>query len=136
MDRLISSFLLTFFIAIPALAEQPQDFLVTFSAEAKQADPAFSGFDAGRGEQFFKSRHGSDWSCSSCHTENPRAEGRHVVTKKQIKPLAPSANPERFTNAWKVKKWFKRNCKDIVGRQCSAQEKGDVLTYLLSLGSS
>ena len=60
--------------------------------------------------------------------------GKHIVTHKEIKPMAPAANSERFTNAWKVKKWFKRNCKDVVNRKCTAQEKGDVLTYLLSLG--
>jgi len=118
----------------PAFAETSQAFLADFDAQAKQEDPAFSGFDAGRGELFFKSRHGGDWSCSSCHTDNPLATGKHIVTHKAIKPLGPAANPERFTNAWKVKKWFKRNCKDVVGRECTVQEKGDFLTYLLSLG--
>jgi hypothetical protein len=32
-----------------------------------------------------------------------------------------------------VEKWFKRNCNDVAGRACTALEKGDVLTYLLSL---
>jgi mono/diheme cytochrome c family protein len=118
---------------MPAWAEQPQDFLTGFAAQAKIENPAFSGFEAGRGEQFFKSRHDGDWSCSTCHTENPAAPGKHVVTKKDIEPLAPSANPARFTNAAKVEKWFKRNCKDVLKRECAAQEKGDVLTYLLSL---
>jgi hypothetical protein len=28
---------------------------------------------------------------------------------------------------------FARNCNDVVGRECTLQEKGDVLTWLLSL---
>jgi mono/diheme cytochrome c family protein len=121
-------------IAWPALAEQPQDFLAAFAAQAKTENAAFTGFDASRGEQFFKSRHDEDWSCSSCHTDNPAALGQHIVTKKTLQPLAPSANPERFTNTAKVEKWFKRNCKDVLKRECTAQEKGDVLSYLMSLG--
>ena len=119
---------------LPARAEHPQDFLLTFAAQANMDNTVFAGFDASRGEQFFKSRHGGDWSCSVCHTDNPAATGKHAVTKKVIEPLAPSANPARFTNATKVEKWFKRNCKDVLKRECTAQEKGDVLAYLLSLG--
>jgi hypothetical protein len=47
--------------------------------------------------------------------------------------MAPSVNPARFTNTSKVEKWFKRNCKDVLNRECTAQEKGDVITYLMSL---
>ena len=134
MKRIGIAFLVSLVSPFSVMAEQPQDFLTTFAGQAKIDNAAFSGFDASRGEQFFKSRHGADWSCSTCHTENPAAMGQHTVTKKDIKPMAPSANPERFTDTAKVEKWFKRNCKDVVTRECTAQEKGDVLTYLLSLG--
>lgn len=30
-------------------------------------------------------------------------------------------------------KWFKRNCNDVLGRQCTPAERADVLAYLLSL---
>jgi hypothetical protein len=133
MKRLYIALLISSVLALPVWAEQPQDFLITFTSQAKEDNAAFSTFDASRGEEFFKLRHGADWSCSTCHTENPTAMGQHTVTQKDIKPMAPSANPERFTNAAKVEKWFKRNCKDVVKRECTAQEKGDVLTYLLSL---
>jgi hypothetical protein len=133
MKHLYTALLLSTVIAMPAWAEQPQDFLTRFAAQAKTDNAAFSGFDASHGEQFFKSRHDGDWSCSSCHTDNSAEPGKHSVTKKDIKPLAPFTNPERFTNAEKVEKWFKRNCKDVLKRECTAQEKGDVLTYLLSL---
>jgi hypothetical protein len=133
MKRRGIPFFISLLMVWPVLAEQPQDFLAAFAAQAKEVNPTFSGFDVQRGEQFFKSRHGGDWSCSSCHTDNPASMGKHVVTQKAIKPMAPAANSERFTNTAKVKKWFKRNCKDVVNRECTAQEKGDVLTYLLSL---
>ena len=29
--------------------------------------------------------------------------------------------------------WFRNNCKDVVGRDCSAAEKADVLAWLLTL---
>jgi hypothetical protein len=60
--------------------------------------------------------------------------GRHVVTSKAIQPLAPSANPNRFQDRARVEKWFKRNCNDTVGRECTSAEKADVLAYLISLG--
>ncbi|NJD05147.1 MAG: DUF1924 domain-containing protein [Methylococcaceae bacterium] len=117
-----------------AHAAQPQDFLADFQQTARQENPQFAGFDAGRGAQFFSRRHG-DWSCSTCHTDKPTQPGKHAVTDKTIAPLAPAANPERFADPRKVAKWFKRNCNDVLKRECSAAEKGDVLTYLLSLKS-
>lgn len=116
-----------------ALADTPASLQAGFASEAKAADPRFAGFSAERGRQFFASRHGGDWSCTSCHTDNPAAGGAHKVTNKPIDPLAPAANPERFTRADKVEKWFKRNCNDVLKRACSAQEKGDVLAYLLTV---
>lgn len=118
--------------AQPALAETHGEVLQTLQKEAATA-PAFQGFSSARGESFFKSRHGNEWSCSSCHTENPAASGKHAKTGKVIEPIAPSANAKRFTNPKKVEKWFKRNCNDVLDRVCTAQEKGDVLAYLLTL---
>jgi hypothetical protein len=54
-----------------------------------------------------------------------------VKTGKAIAPLAPAANAERFTDAGKAEKWFRRNCNDVLGRACTASEKADVLAYLL-----
>lgn len=116
-----------------AAAQQPSDFMAAFSEQAARENLGFNRFDAADGERFFKTRHG-DWSCASCHTENPIARGKHAVTAKVIAPLAPGANPERFTDSRKVDKWFRRNCNDVLGRACTAREKGDVLAYLLSLG--
>lgn len=118
--------------AQPALAETPEGVLVSLKSEASGA-PGFQGFSVANGETFFKAKYGGEWSCSSCHTDNPAAEGKHAKTGKIIKPLAPSANAERFSDMAKVEKWFKRNCNDVLERVCTAQEKGDVLSYLLTV---
>lgn len=114
-------------------AETPADFLKQFDTAARQESAWFQGFSPQRGEAFFRASHGREWNCASCHTQNPLAAGKHARTDKPIAPLAPAANAERFTRPDKVEKWFKRNCNDVLGRACSAQEKGDVLAYLTSL---
>ena len=114
-------------------ASTPAELQRTYAAEAANASPGFRGFSAERGRRFFTTTHGNDWRCASCHTETPTAEGRHAVTGRTLRPLAPAANPVRFTDAAKVEKWFRRNCRDVVGRECTAVEKGDVLAWLTSL---
>ena len=116
-------------------AGSPIDIQRALEAEARRAMPAFSGFSAERGGRFFNAQHGGDWSCATCHTSDPRRPGRHASTGKDIAPLAPVANPERFTTPSAVQKWFRRNCNDVLGRACTPLEKGDVLAWLLSLGS-
>lgn len=116
-----------------ALAETPQQILDSYTTQAQAENAAFAGFDATRGEQFFKKTHSNNWSCASCHTDNPASSGKHAKTGKVIKPLAPVANAERFTDPKKVEKWFKRNCGDVLDRECTALEKGDVLTYLRAI---
>jgi len=69
-------------------------------------------------------------SCASCHTKDLTQNGKHVKTRKQIKPMSPSVNPERLSDSKKVNKWFKRNCKWTLGRECTAQEKSDLLVYI------
>lgn len=122
----------TAILAQPALAQTPEQTLADLK-QAAQGTPGFQGFSASRGEQFFKSTHGGDWSCATCHTQNPAAAGKHTKTDKPIKPMAPAANPERFTDPAKVEKWFKRNCNDVLNRACTPLEKGDVLTFLMSV---
>jgi hypothetical protein len=89
--------------------------------------------NADKGRQFFTSTHGGEWLCSSCHGTPPTAQGKHANTNKTIAPLAPGFNPKAFTDSAKVDKWFRRNCKDVLSHECSANEKADVLAYLLSL---
>jgi hypothetical protein len=116
-----------------AAPQSAQDLQGALEAEARRTLPGFAGFSPEAGARFFNSTHGNDWSCASCHTADPRGAGKHAKTGKDIAPLAPSANPERFTRVEKVEKWFKRNCGDVLGRVCSPEEKGNVLAYLLSL---
>jgi cytochrome c len=88
---------------------------------------------ADRGQALFNQRQGGEWSCASCHGTPPTGQGKHASTGKAIAPLAPAFNAKAFTDTAKVDKWFKRNCKDVLSRECSAQEKADVLAYLVQL---
>ena len=89
--------------------------------------------NAERGRIFFASQHGKEWSCASCHQAPPTQDGKHASTGRRIAPLAPAFNPQAFTETAKVDKWFRRNCKDVLARECTAAEKSDVMAYLLSL---
>ncbi len=89
--------------------------------------------NAVRGQTFFSSKHGGEWSCASCHGTPPTGRGKHASTGKTIDPLAPAFNPKAFTDTARVEKWFRRNCKDVLARECSAAEKVDVLAYIASL---
>jgi hypothetical protein len=113
--------------AAQAADTSPAQQLAHWSAQA--ASPG----QAERGKAFFTARHGGEWSCSSCHGAPPTATGKHAGTGKAIDPLAPAFNPRAFTESAKVEKWFRRNCKDVTGRECTAGEKADVLAYLLAL---
>lgn len=103
---------------------------------AYQAEGA-GPFDAERGkamwtQKFTHANADKPRSCSTCHTDNPRAVGKHARTGKAIEPLAPSVNPKRLTEVREIEKWFLRNCKWTIGRECTPQEKGDFLRYLAS----
>lgn len=91
-------------------------------------------FDAKRGQVLWTKKHlakdGKNRQCTSCHGDDMKKNGKHAKSGKVIKPMAPSVNPERFTKLKKINKWFKRNCKWTLGRECTNQEKGDILKYL------
>ena len=133
MNRLISIPLAASLLAaagafpMAAQAATPAELLAGYSASAG-APPAPQ-----RGQQFFTATHGREWSCASCHGTPPTTAGKHASTGKTIGALAPGFNPQRFTDPAKAEKWFRRNCNDVVGRECSAAEKADVLTWLISL---
>jgi hypothetical protein len=67
---------------------------------------------------------------TSCHGENPSVPGKNAKTGKVIEPMAVSANPKRFTDRAEVEKWFKRNCQQVLGRECTPGEKGDFITFM------
>ena len=102
---------------------------------AKAANAAASGFSAERGKalhtQNFASGKANTPACTSCHGKDTRAAGRTLVGK-QNDPMALSVSPSRYTDPVKVEKWFKRNCTEVLGRECSAQEKGDWLSFMFS----
>jgi len=91
--------------------------------------------DAQRGQTLWTKKFKGDArfperSCASCHTANLKQKGKHVKTQKTIEPMAPSVGSKRLTSTREIKKWFKRNCKWTLGRECTAAEKADLLTYI------
>ena len=130
MKRLIPMLVLLASMATtPVFADTPQQILESLVA---QAGPA----SAARGEQLFRAKSTAGKatdSCTSCHTDNPKAPGQHAKTHKTIDPIAPVAQKDRFTDPAKVEKWFKRNCQEVLGRACTPQEKADFTAYMVSV---
>ena len=113
--------------AVEAVAATPTELLAAYrQAAGVAAVPA-------RGQQLFATPQGRDWSCASCHGALPTQAGKHASTGRPIGALAPAFNAERFTDSAKVEKWFRRNCNDVIGRECTAAEKADLLSWLLTL---
>jgi mono/diheme cytochrome c family protein len=111
-----------------ALATTPADILAIYTA--KSGAPA----SPERGQAMFMRKFGRDFeNCAACHTADPTKAGRDLVQEKEIEPLAPAANGRRFTTPDKVESAFRLNCKDVVGRECTAGEKADILSWLISL---
>jgi len=69
-------------------------------------------------------------SCADCHGTNLSLPGNHLRTGKVIEPMSPTTTPERLTDNRKIEKWFKRNCKWTFGRECTPQEKGDLILFM------
>ncbi|MEY2633093.1 MAG: hypothetical protein RIR00_1747 [Pseudomonadota bacterium] len=120
---------LALLVATSAQAETAAELMARYQQEARLSDASFAA-SAQRGAQFFRQAGSKDWHCNTCHTDNPAAPGKHATTGKAIEPLAPAANPARFSKADKVEKWFKRNCNDVLERACTPAEKSDLLAYL------
>lgn len=129
--RLILALALVVAAMLPSTAQAgdttPALQLERFAAEAG------ASAQAERGMVFFSTRHGGEWSCASCHGKPPVSTGKHASTGKPIDALAPAFNAKAFTSTARVDKWFRRNCNDVLKRECSAAEKADVLAYLLQL---
>ncbi len=104
-----------------------------FAALAKNADTGFQGFSAERGKKLFFDQHSGGKpetpSCTTCHGTDPTKSGR-TRAGKEIKPMALSRTPERFSDLKKVEKWFRRNCRNVMGRECTPLEKGDFITFM------
>jgi hypothetical protein len=115
-----------------AFAATPAGLISDYAASAAKATPGFTP-SALRGQAFFT----KEWAvsqkmpnCTVCHSKNLKVEGKHVITDKVISPLSPTVNAERFTDLKKVEKWFKRNCSEVVGRECTDAEKADFIQFV------
>ncbi|HET9822513.1 MAG TPA: DUF1924 domain-containing protein [Burkholderiaceae bacterium] len=106
----------------------PAELLAAYSAQARVEA------SAERGQALFNKKFGRDFdNCAACHGAVPTGRGKDLVSEKAIAPLAPAATPGRFTDRGKVEYRFKVNCKDVIGRECTAGEKADMLAWLISL---
>lgn len=123
--------LLVSILPLAANATPASDALLKTYASAGGKD-----FSATQGATLWKQEipdsKGNKMACTRCHGLDLTQNGEHKKTHKAIKPMATSANAHRYTDIKKIEKWFKRNCKDTWGRECTAQEKGDLLVYLLA----
>ncbi len=122
-------------LAPAAAGESPKTVLDFYANEAKASDPSFSAFSAERGEHLFRTHFSTGKpdtpSCTTCHTTDPTKTGQ-TRAGKDIEPMAASANPKRYSDQAKTEKWFRRNCNNVLGRDCTATEKGDFITFMLA----
>jgi hypothetical protein len=143
---------------VTAQAATPEEMLAAYADQARKADAGFAGFSAARGRELyfrqFRMPDGEMLSCASCHTEDPRRErfahqdpipcrachrfqsenfDEIPKVRRQMLPLAPSANPDRFTRPAVTEQWFGFNCTLLMKRDCTVLEKGDVLTWLMTV---
>jgi len=102
---------------------------------AKEINPDFKAPSVADGKTFFNRQfnvNGKQIACASCHTSNPADEGKHIVTGKPIRPLSPIVNEKRFTDIDKVEAKFTEHCNDILGADCTAAEKSNFISYLIT----
>ncbi len=117
------------FVISQAKADAVSDLLGHYKSQgAAQFSPATG--KAMWTRAFIDPKTGEKRHCALCHGEDLKRQGKHAVTGKIIEPLAPSANPKRLTDMEHIEKWFLRNCKWTLNRECSAQEKGDFLMMM------
>lgn len=129
--------LFTSFFIIPASTVMAENNAVKQLIDSYQSESPIQG-DANKGQQLWNKKFTgkkpfTERSCQTCHNSNLKQSGQHIRTKKVIKPMAPSVNSESLSKVKKIKKWLKRNCKWTIGRECSAEEKIHLLTFLNQL---
>ena len=108
-----------------------------FGLTLAAAGPALGAGDAAAGARAWTEEHtpaGADSprSCATCHTADLAKTGKHATTGKPIEPMAVSVNAKRLSDPAKVEKWFGRNCRWTLGRDCTPQEKADFVAYIRS----
>jgi cytochrome c553 len=109
--------------------------VTTLQAEYRTAGAGTFSADTGKAawKREVTASDGKLRSCTGCHGPDLTQQGKHAQTQKIIAAMAPSVNPKRLTDRKKVEKWLQRNCKWTWGRECTPQEKGDILAYLSTL---
>ena len=109
----------------------------TYLTDAQASDASIKAFSAEAGKELFfmermHTKKNKKRGCTTCHTKDPAKEGKTPVGKV-IDPVSPAVNAERFTTPKHVEKWFRRNCKWVLERECTPEEKGNYITFMISL---
>jgi hypothetical protein len=128
----LSTLAQTLAVATPLWAAAPGEDLIT--AYQRLGAGPFTSAAGGRAWAQEQRPAGADASrsCATCHGIDLTRPGRHATTGKAIEPMAVSTNPKRLTDPAQVEKWFGRNCRWTLGRECSPQEKGDFVRLIQS----
>jgi cytochrome c553 len=139
---LLAALLTIFSVSASADVATAQKIADKYAAAAKAIDSTYAGPSAEEGKVFFNreviqfkgdvNALGKAIACASCHTANPADAGKHIVTGKLIKPLSPHINKKRFQSTRDVEKNFTKHCNEVVGSDCSPQEKANYIAYLLT----
>jgi len=123
-------------ITAQASVSNAEKLVLIYNTQAKGANPAYAGASAEEGKIFFnnkvKTKSGKEMACASCHTANPADSGKHALTRKTIKPLSPAVNAKRFADFEKVEAKFTQHCVEIIGNDCTAAEKANYISYVLT----
>jgi len=122
-------------LPVQADVDGAKQFVKQYAALVKGTNPSYV-LNAEAGRAFYTKKHdvnGKQMACTDCHTDNPAAKGKHAKTGKPIASLSPVVNPKRFSNLKKTEELFDEHCIDVLSRNCTSQEKGDYITYLLSI---
>jgi hypothetical protein len=132
--KIATNLLTALFLPLTSFAAPRDELLSQYATAAKTALSSFSGFSSSRGEKLHFTKFSGGKletpACTSCHADSPCNAGR-TPAGKAIEAVAVSVSPTRYTDPAKVEKWFKRNCNDVMGRECTPLEKGDWLTYMI-----
>jgi hypothetical protein len=110
--------------------------VIIYHTQAIAENKDFPGPSAEEGKIFFnnkvKAANGKETACASCHTTNPADNGKNILTGKVIQPLSPVVNAKRFADFEKVEAKFAQHCVDILGQDCTAAQKANYITYVLT----
>ena len=111
---------------------KPAEDLLTKYREQGAANMNAKEGEALWGKRFKDPESGEERACTTCHTNDLQATGRHAKTGKPIAPMASSVNAKRLSDPKFIEKWFSRNCKWTLGRECTPGEKASFLLFIQS----